>query len=73
MPLAVHAGAGEHAGGSVVVDLDGTELDVQPDRRGDLHVGRDADPEQLAVMVRAALGLLGPKRVVAGCLQHGVE
>ena len=71
--LAVHAGAGEHAGGAVVVDLDRAVLDVQPDRRGDLDVGRHADPELLDVAVGAAPGLLGPQLVVAGCLQHGVE
>ena len=43
--LAVHAGAGEHAGRAVVVDLDRAELDVQADRRGDLDVGRHADAE----------------------------
>ena len=73
MALAVHARAGEHVGGTVVVDLDRAELDVQPDRRGDLHVGRHADPELLGVVAGAALGLLGAQVGVAGGLQRGVE
>ena len=73
MALAVHAGAGEHAGGAVVVDLDGAELDVQPDRRGDLDVGRHADAELLDVAVGAAPRLLGAQLGVARRLQHGVE
>ena len=34
---------------AVVVDLDRAELDVQPDRRGDLDVGRHTDAELLGV------------------------
>ena len=64
--LAVHAGAGEHAGRAVVVDLDGAELDVQPDRRGDLDVGRHADAELLGVAAARGARLLGAQLVVAG-------
>ncbi len=71
--LAVGAGAGEHAGGAVVVDLDGAELDVQPDRRRDLDVGGHADAELLGVAVGAPAGLLGPQAGVPGRLQRGIE
>ena len=49
--LAVDARADEHARRAVVVDLDRAVLDVQPDRRGDLDVGRQADAELLGVAV----------------------
>ena len=62
MTLAVRAGPGEHARGTIVVDLDGAELDVEPDRRGDFHVRRNADAElfgesRLQTLLEGLVGL----------------
>ena len=73
MPLAVHTRSREDGGRPVVVDLDGTELDVQPDRSGHFHVGRQPDAELLGVAVGAPAGLFGPQLRVAGGQQRGVE
>ena len=58
---------------AVVVDLDGAVLDVQPDRRRDLDVRRQADAELHGVAALAPGGLLGAQVVVAGGGEHGVE
>ena len=71
--LAVDARADEQARRAVVVDLDRAVLDVQPDRRGDLDVGRQADAELHGVAALAARRLLGAQLVVAGGGQDGVE
>ncbi len=71
--LAVHAGAGEHAGGAVVVHFDRTELDVQTDRGGDLHVRRQADAHGDRIVGGATLCLLGAELFVTRRGQHSVE
>ena len=71
--LAVHAGAGEHGGRTVVVDLARAPLDVQADRRGDLDVGRHADADLLGVARGAARRLLGAQVGVARRFERGVE
>ena len=71
--LAVDAGAGEHGGRAVVVDLARAPLDVQADRCGDLDVRRHADAELLGVAGCAARRLLGAQVVVARRRERGVE
>ena len=71
--LPVHAGAGEHAGRAVVVNLGRTELDVQTDRRGDFDVARHTDAERDRIVRGTPAGLLGSKLVVTRCCQDRVE
>ena len=69
----MRAGAGDHAGAAVVVDLHRAVLDVQADGRGDLDVGRQTDAELLGVALLAPLRLLLAQILVARRLQHGIE